>query len=475
MKTCTGDITLTKPEIHNSFVETNFKLKKIEKISQKDVVYDKILEQRRLYMLLQFNFSNFGPFKNEVSLNLESTSYSEYKDQVRSVGSKKILPVCVIFGANASGKSFVYKAFRYMRYMVCTSVNFDSALAEGRDSAFPDPAAFKLDQTSRYKPSLFEIVLTNVIDGKEVTYQYGFSILNRRIDSEWLFKLRKTERASSEELLKRVGDSISINVPKMEKAKKITLESSTQPQTLVLSLASKLNVEPFRSILDFFSASKIDDFANLFEIIYRDHALPIGIVENDDVRKDCVAFMRTFEPSIKDIRIEDTENDQEGSKKYKVFTTHVAEDGSEIRFKMEDESSGTQKMFLLFNDLRQIITSGRVLFVDELNARLHPLLLRNLLLLFLSPEKNPNNAQLIFTCHEPWILRSKTLRRDEIYFTNKKPSTGESVLYSLAEFTDENGVKIRSDEDFEKNYLLGKYDGIPSLDPIGILPEGGKR
>ena len=153
-------------------------------------------------------------------------------------------------------------------------------------------------------------------------------------------------------------------------------------------------------------------------------------------------------------------------------TVHVTSQGKEVIFKMEEESAGTQKMFLLFNDLYQIIKTGAFLFIDELNARLHPLLLRNIMLLFLDKDRNPNNAQLVFTCHEPWILRSRLLRRDEIYFTNKDNETGISSLYSLAEFTDENGSKIRQDEDFEKNYLLGKYDGIPSLDVIDFAKKG---
>ena len=134
-----------------------------------------------------------------------------------------------------------------------------------------------------------------------------------------------------------------------------------------------------------------------------------------------------------------------------------------IEFRREDESAGTRKMFAFYSFIRQAVQSGSFLFVDELNARLHPLLLRNLLLLFLSRKKNPNNAQIVFACHEPWILNAKILRRDEIYFTNKKRETEASELYFLAEFRDENGVKIRSDEDFEKNYLFGKYDGIPVL------------
>ena len=419
-------------------------------------------------MLLQFNFKNYGPFKDEVSLNLEATSYSEYKDQIRIIGSKKLLPVSVIYGANASGKSFVYKAFRYMRHMVCASVGFDQSMKQEDENSFLDVAPFKLDKESLSQPSAFEIIITSLVNEKEVTYQYGFSILDRHIESEWLYQLWKNENAAGRELLKRNGDSISVKAPKLDGAIKAILEKITQPQTLVLSLAAKLGVEPYRSIFQFFMASEVDDFANLTEVIHRDHVLPEGIVENEETRNDCLAFLQTFEPCIKDLVIKELPMSQ-GEKKYKVFTKHLSKEGEETLFQMEEESAGTQKMFLLFNDLQRIINNGKVLFVDELNARLHPLLLRNILLIFLSKEKNPKNAQLIFTCHEPWLLRSKILRRDEIYFTNKDTSSGEATLYSLAEFTDGNGVKIRPDEDFEKNYLLGKYDGIPSLKPIDFL------
>lgn len=419
-------------------------------------------------MLLQFNFENYGPFKDEVSLNLEATPYSEYKEHVRILDSKKVLPLSVIFGANASGKSFVYKAFRYMRYVVCSSVNFDGNSSKDNNSSLIPPTPFKLDKESLNKPSMFEVILTNLVDGKEVTYQYGFSIFNGKIDAEWLFQLRKSNPTAGKELLRRERNVISINVTKIDEAIRTTLESSTQSQTLVLSLAAKLNVEPFRSILDFFAESIINDFASLFENISRDHTIRQELIDDENIRKDCVTFLQSFEPSIKDLTIEK----QGEAEEFKVYTTHISKDGSEIRFKMEDESAGTQKMFLLYGDLREILASGKVLFIDELNARLHPLLLRNLLLLFINKERNPNNAQLIFTCHEPWILRAKTLRRDEIYFTNKDALTGEATLYSLAEFIDENGDKIRSDEDFEKNYLLGKYDGIPSLNSIEILQKG---
>ena len=111
-----------------------------------------------------------------------------------------------------------------------------------------------------------------------------------------------------------------------------------------------------------------------------------------------------------------------------------------------------------------------VFFVDELNAILHPLLVRNFILTFLNPEVNVNHAQLIFTTHDTWQLSNQLLRRDEIWFT-EKDDMGLSSLYSLADFIDEDGSRIRKDESYEKNYLLGKYGAIPSLKTIDFFRE----
>ena len=119
-------------------------------------------------------------------------------------------------------------------------------------------------------------------------------------------------------------------------------------------------------------------------------------------------------------------------------------------------------MFALYPALQDTLNTGSVLLVDELNARLHPLLVRGFLILFLNPKTNPNHAQLVFTTHDSWQLSNNLLRRDEIWFT-EKDSSGVSTLYSLADFIDDDGVKIRKDESYEKNYLLGKYGAIPTL------------
>ena len=127
-------------------------------------------------------------------------------------------------------------------------------------------------------------------------------------------------------------------------------------------------------------------------------------------------------------------------------------------------------MFSMFDYLDRVLASGNVIVVDDLNAKLHPLLIRHLLTLFLNSEKNPNHAQLVFTCHDAWLLKSGLLRRDEIWFTEKS-ETCLSNLYSLADFVDDEGYKIRKDADYEKNYLLGKYGAIPTLESLDRFDE----
>ena len=127
-------------------------------------------------------------------------------------------------------------------------------------------------------------------------------------------------------------------------------------------------------------------------------------------------------------------------------------------------------MFALYPSLQEVMETGGVLFVDELNSRLHPLLVRNFLINFLDPSINKNHAQIIFTTHDSWTLSNNLLRRDEVWFT-EKDNNGISSLYSLADFVDEDGQKIRKDENYEKNYLLGKYGAIPELKSMMVMED----
>ncbi len=141
-----------------------------------------------------------------------------------------------------------------------------------------------------------------------------------------------------------------------------------------------------------------------------------------------------------------------------------------VNIPLAQESAGTQKMFALYSPLKKVLNSGGVFFVDELYARLHPLLVQDFIITFLDPKTNPNNAQLIFTTHDTWQLSNDLLRRDEIWFA-AKDENGASSMYSLVDFKGENAAKIRKDENYGKNYLLGKYGAIPELKKIDIVSE----
>ena len=197
--------------------------------------------------------------------------------------------------------------------------------------------------------------------------------------------------------------------------------------------------------------------------------MPDEFDSNAQVREDVIRYFSSFDDGIVGFEVEENQQtDEKEDPTYTIDTLHKMMDSNEQgKIPLGDESAGTLKMFSLYPFLMSIIKNGNVLFVDELNARLHPLLVRNIILLFANKETNPNNAQLIFTTHDTWQLSTNLLRRDEVWFT-EKDQYGCSSLYALSDFKDLNGLKIRKDENYEKNYLLGNYGAIPRLTQLKL-------
>jgi hypothetical protein len=128
----------------------------------------------------------------------------------------------------------------------------------------------------------------------------------------------------------------------------------------------------------------------------------------------------------------------------------------------EHESEGTQKLFAMAGPLVDTLENGRILVIDELDARLHPLITREIISLFNSNQTNPHNAQLIFMTHDTNILSHKFFRRDQIWFA-EKDKFGATHLYSLAEY------KIRNDASFENDYIQGRYGAVPFIGDLSHL------
>ena len=135
---------------------------------------------------------------------------------------------------------------------------------------------------------------------------------------------------------------------------------------------------------------------------------------------------------------------------------HPVGSEGEVALPLEEESSGTQRLFALSGPLADVLENGWTLFVDELDASLHPLLVRYLVELFHNPQINPKGAQLIFNTHDTTLMDCCLFRRDQIWFV-EKDRLGCSHLYPLLDYSP------RKDEALAKGYLLGRYGAIPFL------------
>ena len=285
----------------------------------------------------------------------------------------------------------------------------------------------------------------------------------------WLNSKAKTARKYSTIFYRSENE---FDLKGFNKAGRNSIETALNKEVLIVSLGAKLKIEKCKLVRDWFVANEFADFGSAVTNYFMSRRLPKGFVEDEKIRKKVVDYLSSFDESIKGFRIEEVPKDDESKEPtYRINTIHKkvdSDDTAEIPLGME--SAGTLKMFALYSELQEVISKGSVLFIDELNARLHPLLVRNFILIFLNPETNVNHAQLIFTTHDTWQLSNQLLRRDEIWFT-EKDKQGVSTLYSLADFIDEDGTRIRKDESYEKNYLLGKYGAIPTLKTIDLIRE----
>ncbi|HJJ36577.1 MAG TPA: ATP-binding protein [Methanocorpusculum sp.] len=414
-------------------------------------------------MLLDFRFTNYKSFKNTAELDLTATKVTEYPHHVVETAGEKVLKTAAIYGANASGKTNIYDALNYMKYYVIHSFAFGGDTPEGNRSPQLTLSPFLFDSESRDAETTFEIWFTIPGDDKEYTYNYGFSLQKETVTEEWLNYKTRTGR-EFKSIFHREADKLPEYYAFPEKLRE-NLNISLNNATLLVSLGAKLKIEKLEKIYAWFTRLILLNFGNPLDNMLISRRMPPGFEKNEDVRKNVAEYINTFDGAIAGFTVETVKN-PDASEGFIIYAQHRdAGTGELISMPFQEESAGTQKMFAIYSPLQTVLDSGGVLFIDELNDRLHPLLVRNLIQTFIDPDRNKNNAQLIFTAHDVWQLDAGLLRRDEIWFT-EKGADGETSLYSLVDFKGENGDKIRNDENILKNYLKGKYGAIPHLGEI---------
>ncbi len=401
-------------------------------------------------------------------MDLSAAKMTEFSDRVVSEGNDKILPMAAIYGANASGKSNIYNAFEYMADYVIESFKYGD-----EEEKFEEyrPTPFLFDSVSNDAESSFEVYFTIPGDKAEKTYNYGFCVNRHGVTEEWLNSKAKTARKYTS-IFYRSTEENTLDLSGLPKSSRDNIQVALEKQVLIVSLGAKLKVNKCKDIRDWFMANEFADFGDPFTNFFLSRRLPKGFVDDDSVQKKVIEYFASFDEHIKDFEIEKLPHDADNKEDtYKISSLHKKIDSDTFEaIPLSMESAGTLKMFALYPELQDVLEKGSVFFIDELNARLHPLLVRNFLLTFLNPEINTKHAQLIFTTHDTWQLSNQLLRRDEVWFT-EKDEQGISKLYSLADFVDESGARIRKDESYEKNYLIGKYGAIPTLKSIDIFKE----
>lgn len=418
-------------------------------------------------MLLEFTIGNFLSIKTKKTLSLEATSIKEHLDtNVVKLDRFQLLRGAVIYGANAGGKSNLIKAMSTMRRIVKQS--FD---ASSTDELGITP--FLLSSETSNKPSFFEILF---LIGT-VRYRYGFEVDNTSVKSEWLFE---SKIKSEKPLFIREGDGIDVS-PSFKEAK--DLEEKTRDNALFLSVLDQFNGTTAKSIMKWFS--NFITISGLSHERYKN--VTFKMLEDENTKPKLLDFYKKLDLGFDEIDLEkspfDTKDitklfneeftkqflsDIEGKSKIDIKTIHKKYNNeNEIvgfeKFDMRrQESSGTNKVFNISGPVFDVLKDGGVLIIDELDASLHPLMTLMITKLFNSSEFNKTNAQLIFATHDTNLFEYGHYRRDQIYFV-EKDVYGASDLYSLVEYKEDGGKKIRKDRSFEKDYIQGRYGAIPFI------------
>ena len=421
-------------------------------------------------MLVQFTVENFLSIRDKVYLSLEPSKDSEHPENLITKGDYKAVNSVAIYGANASGKSSLFKAITVALIMIRNSNN-----VQVTDKLPMTP--FKFDFESRNKPTPFEFTFI-AKDGRK--YIYGFSATTEKIVEEYLY----CYNTSKPTLLFDLNEN---EKPKFNRAYKVKLEAAYQMNTankLFLATATTWNVECTKSPFEWLAES-IDTFTDVMEL----GGVAFEKYRTDENRK-YIEFTKNLLKQA-DINISSIEVDakevmggpalpfqivvqgkiippNEG-KHYDVEITTgytvVDENGEKTEFSLtlQEESIGTQLLFFYGPLLKDAFEKGKTIVLDEIDKSMHPSLVKFIMNLFRDSDVNKNGAQLIVTTHETGILSLDMFRRDQIYFTEKDSKSGVTDLYSLDEFS------VRKTENIEKGYLMGRYGAIPFLQAGEVL------
>ena len=435
-------------------------------------------------MIVSFSVTNFRSFREKATWSLvasaaDATTREDDNVVALPAFGLRLLKSAVVYGANASGKTKLIEALIFSKQFILTSSS------EGQADEPIDVEPFLLNPTAAQAPSEFEYVF---IEG-ETLYRYGFEVSKKRVEAEWLFRRAGKKPTAARlpketEVFYRTGQEIDPkNDPFNRFAGRLFKEGIVRENALLFSVAAQFNQPEAKRLRVWFRMlailSGLDDSGYWF--------YTIGELGKPERKPAILRLLNGANFDIEDVReaedpdVEDASDMPEKQRKRvlrhsaDVYTRHrayndhrEAVEGVDLSLGKQG-SAGTKKFIGLTGPLLDVLENGRVFIVDELDSRLHPNLLCQIVHQFNSREGNPHNAQLLFNTHDTNLLAEGHFRRDQIWFTEKN-RYGESTLYSLADFKTDTVRKASSPSSLERNYVRGKYGAVPYLGDFHALP-----
>ena len=397
-------------------------------------------------MLTQFSVKNYKSIKDRITLDMQAAAISEHEDQVIFANNQKYLPITAIYGPNGGGKTNVLMALYTLVTKVMSPIRAASDI-NTNNSKKTQVTPFAFDPSCVNQPTEFEVFFQT----EQAEYRYILEIFHEQVVFESLDRI-KNETGRRSALFRKDRDDVMMK-GEFGKLKVTGMVSPTLPLLSYLGIAYRKNAIVDEVISWFENGIRFLNYGNpIYELV--------TVLNLDNVRRSLMLDM------IKemDLDIEDYRVDQIDEQRIEVYTSHNI-DGNTVELSLNDESSGTKKLFALLPFIADSLIRGTTLIIDELDAKIHPVLLEYLITLFSDMKKNKKGAQLIFTSHDLSTMNSEVFRRDEIWFVAKGKKQN-SNLYSLVEFKTTSGESVRKDAKFDKQYLEGRYGADPYLKKI---------
>ncbi len=391
-------------------------------------------------MLCQFSFQNFKSYKDETTFDLQATAISEFEESlIKREKCSNLLPVSVIYGPNGGGKSNLLQA---LACLITTVVKPIHDLGNTREDIIIQQGfsakPFLYDKDSMEEPIEYRIFF------RKGDYEYRYYLATRKdeifaetLDRRTLGGKKPAQIFYREEVI-TLGPTLSkegVNTKVNEKMPYLSF------------LAINYNIPVIAEVQEWFESCIIRSYGN--PIV----EMEVMFSEDANVKKQIVTLLNDMGIDIEDYRFDNDEN--------QLFLKRTIA-GKSYELSLNEESDGTRKLIAALPAILIALQEGRLVIIDELDAKLHPKLLRYVISLFKNPKVNKNGAQLLFTSHDMSTMKNTVFRRDEIWFAalNEKRS---SEIYSLYEIRHEDNERVKSTAAFDKQYLEGRYGADPYL------------